>query len=682
MFGALRRTFGLIKVTETATDIEVTGVPADVIARDISKIWATSRINANMFTKVSKNGFAFPKFFAIEVHYMLGQMDEYRYSKTGVRTIRHIQHELEQNTWLKRLSEEHKSRVDLTRAHDLNINLMPHQSSFLEAYGMLVEKYGLRGYLLSADPGTGKTFMGLALEYCLHSDLTVIVSPKNALDRVWGDSIQKIFKKPVPFWMANSGMPYKGEAIIVTNYEAIPKAMAAARSHAHSNATVILDESHNLNEAKSNRTQGFLLMCDAVDAKNVLWSSGSPLKAMGYEMVPLLRSIDPLFTPDVERRFIKIFGKETGRALDILRNRIGKVSFHVAAAEVVANETTTRYDKIQIPNGEQYTLESIRTKMRAFVDERLAHYKEHFKKYQRDYDAGIKAYERQMPSEQKGAFRKYEKAVSTISKGFDPVAHKELAAYANHFEQKVIIPSIKEKAVKDAFKNAKSVIKYYPLKVVGEALGSVVGRARMQCHLEMVQQINWKQIAESSEKKVLVFTSYIEVVKACEVMIKKAGYKAILVYGDTNANVAGLVKQFGSDDSIKFCIATYASLSTAVPITMANTTVFTNSPFRDYELKQAKARTDRLGQDAPCHFIFTTLDTGNEPNISTRSHDILEWSRAMVEAMMGGQKVEGGIAAELNKDYLKGSQEGWQEPGTAFTATFEALYDQAFQEAA
>jgi hypothetical protein len=682
MFGALRRTFGLIKVTEGPTDIEVTGVPADVLARDISKIWNTSRINANMFKSVGRNGFSFPKFFAVEVHYMLSQIDEYRYSRTSVRTIRHIQHEMEQNTWLKSIEEEHEPRLDLDRLKDLTIDLLNHQHGFLNAYNEKVSKYGLRGYLLSADPGTGKTFMGLAWSHCLHADLTIIVSPKNALDRVWGDSIVKIFKQPKPFWMANSGTPYKGEPIIVTNYEAIPKALEAVRHAKHANACVILDESHNLNEAKSNRTQGFLALCEVSDAKNVLWSSGSPLKAMGYEMVPLLRSIDPLFTPDVEQRFIKIFGKETGRALDILRNRIGKVSFHVAAAEVVANESDETYIKIQLPNGNEYTLDSIREQMRAFVDERLKYYKDHFKKYQADYDMGIKLFEERLTSEQKPAFKKYQQAVKTIAKGFDPKAHKDLAAYANHYEKKVLIPAIPNKAARDAFKEAKSVIKYYPLKVVGEALGKIVGTSRMKCHLEMVQKVDWKAIAEKSEKKVLVFTSYIEVVKKIEEEVKKAGYKAVLVYGETNSNVAGLIKQFGSDESIKFCIATYASLSTAVPVTMANTSVFTNVPFRSYELKQAKARTDRLGQDAPVHFVFTTLDTGDEPNISTRSHDILEWSKAMVEAMMGSEHLEGGMAAELNKDYLQGAQEGWQEPGTAFTATFEALYDQVSQEAA
>lgn len=668
MFGALRRTFGLIKVTETATDIVVSGVPADTMSRDISKIWNTSRIETNLFSSIGKNGFSFPKFFAIEVHYMLGQIDQYRYSRMGVRTIRSIQHEMEQNTWLKTIDEEHPPRVDFSRLSELNISLKEHQDNFLKVYDKEVTKYGLRGYLLSADPGTGKTYMGLALSHCLHADITIIVSPKNALDRVWGDSIQAIFKKPKKFWMANSGQPYHGEEIIVTNYEAIPKAAEAAGKHIHSNACVILDESHNLNEAKSNRTQGFLNLCGAVDAKNVLWSSGSPLKAMGYEMVPLLRSIDPLFTKDVEMRFVRIFGKETGRALDILRHRIGKVSFHVASSAAFDNKATTDYIKIKLSNGNDYTIETMRTKLKAYMDERIKYYQSNFKQYQKVWDDAIDTYDKQlgwMDRDKRNELSRYKSAVKTISAGFDPVAMKDISAFANYFEKKVLIPALPTKEMRDAFRETRSVIKYYPLRAMGEALGAVLGRARVQCHLDMIKQIDWKEIVENSQKKVLIFSSYVDVVKAIDAQLKGLGYDGIMVIGETNKNIAPMMQKLGDDEKIRYAVATYASLSTAVPVTSCSTEVLTNAPWRSFELKQAKARIDRMGQDAPVKFIFTTLDTGKDPNISTRTHDIMEWSAKMVAQMMGGEGIEN-VAAQLNKDYMTGTKESFVDPEDEF----------------
>lgn len=1019
MFGSIRRAFGMIKVTESSTDIIVEGVPAEVLARDISKIWNSSHINANMFSRISRNGFSFPKFFALEIHYMLGQVDEYRYARSSLVTLRNIQRLLETNTWMKSITEEHPPRLDLNLINDLTIKLMPHQEGFLQHYSKVVSEYGLKGYLLSADPGTGKaqpldapirvpggwstmgemtvgtkviakdgsvtsvtgvypqgekliyrvtftdgrtteccgehlwkvrwhgrgdaqslrvmdtltiaeqlkrgdqrfhiqlidpeerpevhtpidpyalgvligdghlchgnvrvsmpdqfiineltktlpddltikfihrydyrikakdgysnsylktiralglaeklsvdkfipsdylngsisqrlallqglmdtdgtadkggcasystssehlardvqqlvwslggiayitsriphftykgerfegklayrvfiryrkpsnlfrlprkqqyarddgqynttlmlkitsiepvgekaaqcisiahadrlyvtgdyivthnTFMGLALSHLAKSDITVIVSPKNALDSVWVDSIKKIFKKPVKWWKANSGIPYAGEPYIISNYEAIPKALDAARHHTHSHACVILDESHNLNEAKSNRTQGFLELCKELDAKNVLWSSGSPLKALGYEMVPLLRSIDPLFTTEVEQRFVKIFGKETGRALDILRNRIGKISFHVAASAVVQNTTSNTDLKITLENGHEFTIDAVRAKIKAYMEERLEYYRSHFKQYRDDFEAGVAAYRRVMPEDQAKPLDKYIKAVNTISKGFDPVAHKELSLYINYFEKKVLIPGIPDKAIRDAFKNARSVVKYYPLRAMGEALGNVLGKARIQCHLEMIKRVDWRAIIDGSEKKVLVFSSYVDVVKAVDVQLKSLGYDGIVVMGETNKNVAPLIKELETNNKLRYCVATYASLSTAVPVTMCNTEVLTNVPWRSFELKQAKARIDRLGQNGPVHFFYLILDTGNEPNISTRSHEILEWSREMVQKLMGTDHLEPGMARVLNNDFLTNTNEQCTiglESDNAFQLVFDEM---------
>jgi len=46
---------------------------------------------------------------------------------------------------------------------------------------------------------------------------------------------------------------------------------------------VILDESHNLNNDVSLRTQFFIDICRKIQAMHVLWMSGTPVKALGFE---------------------------------------------------------------------------------------------------------------------------------------------------------------------------------------------------------------------------------------------------------------------------------------------------------------------------------------------------------------------------------------------------------------
>ena len=962
MLSGIRRAFGVIKVEENDREIIISGLSSSSFVSDIMKLWNTQRIADYMFSRISSSELRFPKFFAPEVHYMLQQVDSLRNAKSTTRMVRQVIAELEENTWLKRLSigaadEEgnYPTRIDQSQLANLNAKLFPHQGGFLENYGILTERYGLNGYLLSAEPGTGKaqpldasiripggwstmgemavgteviakdgtvtkvtgvypqgekviyrvtfedgrsteccgehlwtarrtngsrqsegvidtsdilqqmgkgvdfhiplispedrpdlelavdpyamgvmvakatrddvsvpedyfnaspsqrlallqgildtkgflgaggtvrlstvrdqlvsdveklawslgavvnrtvavvlggpgcpgpyhyvltlryvnpsqlfrlegtkeravlfdgiehmlkitsieevgvkeaqciqvahpehlyvtsdyivthnTIMGLAAAECLHSDLTVIVCPKPALDRVWTSTIDWLYKKTPAYWVAASNKPYNGERILVAHFEALGKLISQLHHISFHNAVVILDESHNLNEVKSGRTQAFLEVCKITKSKNVLWSSGTPLKAMGYEMIPLLRSIDPLFTPDVEQRFMKIFGRASDRALDILKNRIGKISYHVSGAAVVDVEKHFVEMKIKIPNGEKFTLDAIRGDMQRFVETQLQHYKANFKTYQKAFDEGIDAY-RASPKYDKPELNRYLSAVKEISKGFDTSDPQilEQAKFANQFEAKQIIPSIPNKAIRDAFKNARSVVKYVDLKVVGEALGRVVGKARAQCHVEMVQHVDWKKVADYSEKKVIVFTSYVEVLKVADEQIRKAGFKTLVVHGEVSKNLAATVEQFGKDPSVKFLVATYQTLSTAVPLTMADVTVFVNSTFRSYERDQAEARTARIGQDKGVTYINLFLDTGKEPNISTRSKDILDWSRNQVTAMgIGGAGGET-VSQQLNKQYNLGAMESYSEGSLGIDPPAAFMHPEAAME--
>lgn len=207
------------------------------------------------------------------------------------------------------------------------------------------------------------------------------------------------------------------------------------------------------------------------------------------------------------------------------------------------------------------------------------------------------------------------------------------------------------KKMRDEFKEIRSIVKYYMLKVQGEALGKVLGQDRIKCHeamlkghwfekhtvggKEMLDPITPAQIVDSALKKTIFFTSYVPVVDAADKFFRDQGYHPVLVYGKTNNDLAAHVGSFEKNPDINPLCATFASLSTAVPMVMANNTIMMNVPFRSYEYEQAVARTDRNGQDSPVHIWNVRLNTGAKPNISTRSHDIMAWSKAQVEEILG-----------------------------------------------
>jgi Superfamily II DNA/RNA helicases, SNF2 family len=188
---------------------------------------------------------------------------------------------------------------------------------------------------------------------------------------------------------------------------------------------------------------------------------------------------------------------------------------------------------------------------------------------------------------------------------------------------------------KKEFKDAKSVVKYVDLKIRGECLGRILTKERIQCHVDMLPYIDFKAIINTIKKKTIVFTGYVKVVDAVYNQLSKEGYSPLKIYADTNSEIKTIVEKFRNDPNANPMIATFDSLSTAVPLTMANGIIFLNNPWRSYIKEQAVARAHRIGQDQPVYCFDVILDTGNVPNISSRSLDIMQWSKDQVDKIMG-----------------------------------------------
>lgn len=634
---------GQIEVREENGFIRVSGCPTETIRRDISKIWSTSKLNQYLFSQTSKHGFSFPSFFAVEVEYLLKGILAERRSWTAQRPLVKILMLLREHTWLKSAQPETpiNPRLDFRGLQRIGRKLLPTQIQFLETYNELTARYGLNGFILSAAPGAGKTTTNLALGCCLKVDHHVIVSPKNAIFDVWKREIID-WVKGSTYWIEAEGQPYRGEEYLVCHYEALPQMMEAASKIVGKRVLVTLDESHHMNELNSQRTLLFIDLCKMLRATDVIWSSGTPLKALGYEVIPILRTIDPLFTPQSEERFRSIFGRNAPRGLDILKNRLGLISFKVTKEQVRPDKPEEIDQKIVTKTAANYTNEAVKLQMRDYIDAQMAVYKPQLQEFERVFMECVEVAEKAAKSKsQQAAHRLYLEYLATIRKGFDSFTMGHMAKYCNEYETKVIYPLL-SKTERDRFKEIRSAHKYLALKVMGEALGNVLGKARINCHLDMVDEIDYTKWIESSNSKTVIFTSYVQVLEKVRGILESLGFTPVVVYGKTNKDLVTLLEKFKSDDNANPILATYKSLSTAVPLISASTSIFIDQPFRDYIKTQAKARTDRLGQTQPVRFINTILDTGGEPNISTRSQDILAWSKQQIDAILGteGSAVE------------------------------------------
>lgn len=655
----LKRLFNVFEVIENGNKITIHGFKASYLYRDFTKWWETSKLVAWMFSDQKQNSLTFEKFFAPDFLYTLGEIKRYRHRWGTDRQYDMLREALLQHTWLRdTVREDLPSILNLDRLKEIGYALLPHQMEFLERYDWVVPRYHLKGYILSAAPGSGKTITCLALASVLESDLVVLIVPKNAVYEVWKKTLDNNMTDKPAYWIASEDKPYKGERYLIAHYEALPKVLEVVRRLKPHKPMVALDESHNLNEIGSLRTQLFVQLCSELNAQHVIWSSGTPLKAMGHEMLPILRTIDPYFTPEAENRFRQIYGRNANRALDILKNRVGLMSFKVPKEVIQKTKPIESEVKVKIPNAHDYTLSTIRNEMFEYIQVRLKFYKANRDLFQRIYDESLDIHAKTLTAApQKKAFDLYRTYISVIKRGYDPKLHAVEAAYCNTYEKNNIIPSL-PKELKEDFRNAKSVVKYVELKVMGEALGNVLGAKRSRCHVDMVPHMGLKDIVMGSAKKTVIFTSYVSVADAIVSHLMTEGLQPQVVYGSTNDNLQAILKKFETDPDCNPLVATYQSLSTAVPLVMANTAVFTNQPFRDYILTQAKSRVDRLGQDQQVYFVSTVLDTGTEPNLSTRSQDILEWSKEQVAAILGNENL---ALFSAGTDNLYGSTESYSE---------------------
>lgn len=635
--GAFRRMTGLSEVTEENGQIIVSGVSAEYLARDMKRIWTTSKIASAMFTKVTWSDVRIPSFFGLELEYILNRMLESRGLDTPKRVIKNIIEGLNTNTWIRNIGVPTTPWFNRTKLKEIIYDqLLPHQMDFINKYEHTVRRYGLNGMLLSAPPGSGKTVTGCAIALGTEAEVVIVICPKNAAIRVWQKTLQKEFKIPQnPYVAELDGAIQPKKKWHIFHYEALDRALELAKTVQGKKVCVILDESHNFNEIKSLRTERFLKLCRLTNSKDIIWASGTPIKAMGFEAIPLLRSIDPLFSQVTEEAFRKMFGRDAKRTLDILAYRIGLISHTVPKQEVMSDRPEWETITVKMPGSEKYTLSHLTKVMNEFITERTAFYKKNYSTYRKIYDDAIEFYRKTLTTKlQIEEFKEYQQNIAyLIRNGFDARRDGDIAVLTNRYEKEKIHPVIPQE-MRKPFADAKSVIKYVDLKVRGECLGRILTKERIQCHVDMVHHVNFDSMIKGVKKKTIIFTSYVKVVdEAFEVLSKK--YKPLRVYGDTNNDLVQIVNKFEKDQTANPLITTYMSLSTAVPLVMANGVIFLNSPWRSYERDQAVARAHRIGQDTTVYCFEIILDTGKEQNISSRSLDIMQWSRDQVDVIMG-----------------------------------------------
>ena len=498
-------------------------------------------------------------------------------------------------------------------------------------------------YITDGYTTTHNTILSLAMAETNESDLVIIICPLATTQEVWESTIQQIFKKKQKYWLSKSKtrIDFKARFHIV-HYETLKNYSSdmekSSRKWEGKKITVVIDESHNLNEATSIRTQEYVKLVDMLNPNMVLPMSGTSVKAVSMELLPSFRAIDPSFTDSVGVKFKKMYSGNNTGAVRLLRQRVTDMTYVVKKNEIGVVPPEKISVEIEVPNGEIYTLESIKTKLRAYMKDRTEFYKATAGDDRKAFYTILKLARENAKAASDNDYlvmlNKYNEVVDEIINTTNYATVLEEIKHANKFEREHMADYLDDDTHR-LFKAIKTQVKYPELKIVGEAIGNVLTRLRAEAHAEMVLHADLGSMINNSLSKTLIFFTSKMVGDTINDKLVSEGYNPISVYGDSAKDLNANVQKFHNDKDINPMVASYKTLGTGVELKVASTTIITELPYRDYILQQALARTARIGQEHPTTAIYLILYTGGEPNISTRSREIIQWASESVKEITG-----------------------------------------------
>lgn len=612
-----------------------------------------------LFREISLTSLKFDEFFLPEVlavfNHILKERRVYRLNlKTADKII----------NYFKKEQDDDKATLDYNQIKKvMAFNILEHQDPIFKRYEVFRKELRLKGMLLDADPGTGKTFSSLALCESLHADKVIIICPLATLDEVWVDSLTgpegvNVYKEKQDIYCLRdrNKVKYNNQKFIIAHYESLTELNAMAKSIKFKNLAIIIDESHNLACSDSKRTKEAIDLINTLDPNNVFPLSGTPLKSSFKELGVLFKFLDPHFTDIVERRFYTLYKNCNKWLGDLLTARYTGISVKVTKDSLKLEEPITNYISIKIPNGQEYTLNTIRKKLREFVERRTSEINSKKALYRQRYevlrDKALELGSKEFTSREILNYKEnFERLVLATPGELMMGRMSEIMKSVNDFESRLAryLTGLDKKD----FNECKTIVKYPELKVQGEALGLVITKARIDCHADIARTLDYKSMLDSTLKKSIIFSSYIGICNAAMEKLKKEKYRPVGVYGDTVKNLPSIVAEWSKNPKINPIVATYKSLSTGVRLTAGNVVVCLDLPFRMYTYNQAISRVWRLGQDSTVNIYIVTLDTDGEPNINSRNVDIITFFKEEIEKITG---YKAGIDLDIN---LSVSQEDY-----------------------
>ena len=639
MFGQLDL---IPSVTESGSKVLIGGIDARSLYNFIKRRYSAAGFLYKFFSLTpDKHKLTISRFFVPELIYLLQENKKF---SPHARNVDKIINLLISNTWYKNTQVDVPSSLDMDVISSLKRQPLPYQLEFIkDVYWQKKTQFLLKGYLLGFEPGLGKSATSIFLKEGLHKKHAVVIAPKSVTVNVWPTEIAETVDDCKIWVIGDSVDNITSETnYVVVNYEAIDKIKDAVRRRFDLKSfMIIVDECHNFKDIDSLRTRQLIDLATSTNCQDILLMSGTPIKALGTECIPILELLDTMWSFNLRNMFKKL-NRYPSVMNELLHNRLGLLMFRKRKEEVLHLPDKIENDLlIKIPDGKKYTVDEVKKACKEYAAERSAYYKQNYDRYEKAFLDILDYYEANLlPEAEKKEFERYKSDLKfikggKISSGLEIGNDMRITIEAvNKYDHDVLIPRLPNH-MKKVFKDSRTVYKYVTLKVMGEVIGNLLNKLRQ----EMTSALIGKEVIDiikGAAKKTILFSDYTDSLHDAYTKCVNEGLKPMLITGENSNQAKELVATFKQDPSLNPLIASIKCMSTGHTINEANTVIFLNVPYRSTDYEQASDRCYRIGQDTAVYVYRLLLDTKPDSNLSTRMNDILKWSKEQFGQIVDG----------------------------------------------
>ena len=652
-------------ITEEGSYYVIGGINVHDFSSDLKSAYGTTVIAGRVINKLNNNRFRIHKFFMVELTWIIENLvnnqdnRKKRFYRVGLHKYNALLEEIKLKTWIKSTYENFPvPTAEINKAlSGFTFTPTTNQREFLEQYEPIKKAFHLRGQLLDSPAGSGKTPTALFWLRIVGKHKKIILVPKHLVNVPWVDHLDPkgeryCFKTPPKYWTSldSKVSPLDADAefyifytdnIRKDNWNGISfdKLLSKLSKNGKEPIAMAVDESHRYNTVDTQQTQGLINFASSPYISDVLFASGTPIKAQGKETYPLFCVIDPFFDRWVRTDFLKMYGRDNYFLNEMLAHRLGRIKFTIPVIEGMGEPPKPVTIPIKFNGVDEFKLSTIRTKMISYIQERLEFYKKNMPNYWFDFNQYLKDYENSLGSDKTALSELgiYRNTIDYFRKhGYNNFTDSDKSKFCKVVEKKI------EERLKGEdlryFRHIAPAIKYVGLKIRGEALGNVLGKARIDAVKAVVEHANLPALILNGIKKTAIYTTYIDAIGVTNDYLINNGFKPLMFYGETKEPIEKILDEMAKDKAVNPLITTFDSLGEGTPLLFCNQLILLNSPWRDYQLKQVIARVHRKGQDTECFVWLISLDTGSEDNITSRSIDIMEYYKEIVDQILNGGK--------------------------------------------